>query len=136
MEIFNPWVMIQLGIVIGVAIRTFYPYIKKQSEGEVCEFEKRYYYLMLVALITIELGIGMLVASFGTEFIDTMPPMAAFFAGVFIGVGNNEMINRIFPKPLEPVEPEPTNAAAPQETHYNLPTVTLPNKGTEENSAV
>jgi len=102
----NPWFVMELAIAIGIIFRTLLPYIQKKAEGQELPFEPRYIWMAVFAWMTVQVEMATLLMNGPEDVVGTLPVKAAALIGFFVGLGNNEMLNRIFPKPATPTAKE------------------------------
>lgn len=98
----NPWFVMELAITIGIVFRTLLPWIQKKAEGQELPFEPRYIWMAVFAWMTVQVEMATLLMNGPEDIVGTLPIKAAALIGFFVGLGNNEMWNRIFPAASTP----------------------------------
>lgn len=86
--------MFFLAVLLGVAVRTFLPFLKKKAEDPETRFDPRFGYTAILAVITAYIEIAAILAE-APEALINLPTRLAILTGFFFGMGNNEVINRL-----------------------------------------
>jgi len=83
-----------LSIILGVAVRTLLPYLKKKIEDPEVKFDPKFGYTAILAVIISHIEIASVMAE-NPYVLANLPVRLAILAGFFFGLGNNEIVNRI-----------------------------------------
>jgi len=89
--------LIWIAIFLGVLTRTILPFLRKRAENKELQFDNRYIYTMVVAVVTSVLVTGIVVAAIPEELLlsNGVKAFMALFAWAFQHSSNdlfNEMI--------------------------------------------
>jgi len=90
----SPEAWFSLFVLIGVAVRTFLPYLKKKAENPETRFDPKFGYTAILAIITTYIEVAALLAE-DPYVLANLSTRLAILAGFFFGMGNNEIWNRI-----------------------------------------
>lgn len=93
----SPELIFSIAVVLGVLVRTVLPYLKKKIDDPTTQFDPKFGYTAILALITTGVEIAAFMAE-NPDAIANLPPRLAALAGFFFGLGNNEIWNRILHK--------------------------------------
>jgi len=89
-----PELLFAIGLFLGVLLRTLLPWLEKKAADPQLAFDPKFVWTAILSLITAFIEVAAILADSPTAFT-TFGPLLAFLSGLFFGLGNNEIWNRI-----------------------------------------
>lgn len=97
----TPEVWFFLFVIVGVAVRTLLPWLKKRAENPETRFDPKFGYTAILGVILAYIEVAAILAE-APYALANLPTRMAILGGFFFGLGNNEICNRILHRvPIE-----------------------------------
>lgn len=90
----SPEAWFSLAVLLGVAVRTLLPYLKKKAENPEVRFDPKFGYTAILALLMTYIEVAAMLAE-NPYALANLPTRLAILAGFFFGMGNLEIVNRL-----------------------------------------